>query len=1219
MKKWFIRIAIAILSFFLLLFLAGFFLVGTESGARFLVAQTEKLLDNSLQIGSSSGTLLGHLELTDIHYSDPTGIARVSHLLLDWKPADLLKRHIHILKFTADGISYKAHPEDSDESKPLALSDINLPVIISIDNLSINNFRYSSDPDSDSEAILVHDANLALTWDTEGIHIQKLTIAMDEASLQAAGNINPVGNYPLQLSTTLKTLSSELPALSINGTYAGDLQKLTIHEEVRGDISANLNGTLKNIIADISWQADMEIIEFPPSTFTDIPGIITGSITSNGNLDQMEVSSTLSFRDEKTAELNWDLNVDMYLKDLSENLLFDIKKATLKHAEEATHIELSGTSDLDLNFDLSLRWQELQWPITGDADYDSATGEATLKGTLDSFLLNVNAALAGSQLPEGDIEYSSEASTEGLHNIQLTHNLLDGKIDSQGLVEWAPIVKWDVSSQGKGMNPGREYPDWPGKIDWKLQTDGRVEEKGTFVNVTIDALDGEMRKLPVGGSGSFKMQPDDIRIDNLQFAVGSAMTSAQGNLNEQSNLQWKVDIADFSDLHPNASGSLKATGTVQKKMTEPQINMKLSGSSISYSDMKLEKIDGDASLDLSWENPFSLNLTAVNLQSGENLIKSFSTKGSGTIKKHSIQLNAIHNMAYISLDLNGGYHEEKWKGILDDFNIVSKDFGTWQLQKPSKVSAAASAASLEKLCLNRENSDICIKGSWEKENNNANGDLQINEIPLIWLAPWLPETLENLTGLFSTSATLSTEDKLKADVTATITPGDISYVTDKTTGTFPHEGMNLTLKVLGEALDADFLLSVDSNVLSGKVHSPNLLQTNIGTKAKLDGKLFIDAKKFDLVEALIPEVQDLKGKIDLDFNILGSIEEPNINGKGQINISNMLIPAAGLDLKNTTMDIAANNKEVTLIGKFISPEGEMVLNGTANLDSSKKYPAHFTLKGENFRLVNLPDIKVFLSSDLLFEKKADLMSLTGEATIPKADILLLELPVGSQSVSPDMVIVQEMQEEVVKSPFHMKLKVTLGDDVHFAGFGFSAYIDGQLSILSEPEEQMLGSGAFHIKEGKYRAYGQNLEIETGVISFPGGPLSKPGINLRATRTIGDIVAGIYAIGPAAKPRITTFSNPPMSESHVISYLLTGTAPNDVGKGAKLSVERQINNKLSVSVATDVKTGDREFITRYRLSRKIHVQTTTGANSNAADIYYTIELEDDDVKVPLMKP
>ncbi len=1217
MKKWLIRLAIAFSGFLLLLFLGGFFLLGTESGAIFLIAQAEKFLDNSLQVGSSKGKILDRLELNDIRFNNPAGITTVGHLVFDWKSKDLLKKNVHILEFTIDEISYKALPQEPVESKPLILPNLRLPVKISIDTLAINNFLFFSAPDA--EAITVNKANLALIWDTSGINIQKLNVTMDEASLQAKGKLNPIKSYPLNLATTLKILSPDLPTITMQGTYAGDLQKLSIQEEITGDITVNLDIVLQSIITDISWQADVQITELSPAVFSpDSPGIVTGNITSNGDLELAEVSSALRFRDEETAELNWDFNLNANVKEILENLLFDIKELTLKHAETATQIELSGTADIDQNFDLLLNWQKLQWPVTGDADYTSTEGEATLKGTLDNCHVNLKAALAGSMIPEGDIQLSTDASTVGIQNIQLTHNLLDGKIDSQGSVQWSPTVKWDIKSQGNDMNPGMHYPDWPGKLDLQLKTDGSVEEKGTSVNVTIDALDGNLRDFPVTGTGNIKIQPNDIRIDDLQLAIGSAVISAQGNLGEQSNLQWETDIADFSDLLPNASGLLKATGSVKKKMTEPQVDLKLSGSTLSYSGMTLEKIDGDATLDLSWVNPFSLNLTAANLTTGGNLIKSITAKGNGSREKHSIQLEANHDMAEINLGLSGAYQKEKWQGLLDNFNIVSTDFGTWQLQESSKISAAATAATMDTLCLSRENSDLCLKGSWDKENNNTQGDLQIREIPLIWLAPWFPEVLENLTGLFSASATATIQDKLKADVSAEITPGDISYLTDKKTVNLPHEGMKLTLKVLEDALEADILLSVDSNILSGNIQSPNLLQKDIGGKAALNGKLFVDAKKFDIIEALVPDVQELEGVIDLDFDILGSIEEPDINGKGQINITHVLIPAAGLDLENATMDILAQNKEVSLIGKFISPKGEMILDGKAILDSSKKWPARFTLKGENFRLINLPEIEVFISSDLLFEKKEDLMSLTGEASFPKADILMKELPPGSQSVSPDMVIIQEKQEEEVKAPFRMKLKISLGDHVHFAGFGLNAFIDGQLSILSEPEEQMLGSGAFHIKQGSFRAYGQDLDIETGVISFPGGPLSQPGINLRATRTVGDIVAGIYAIGPARKPRLTTFSNPPMSESHVISYLLTGSAPNDVGKGAKLSIGRQINNKLSVAVGTDVKTGESEFITRYRLSRKVHVETTTGANSNAVDIFHTIELEDDEIKIPILK-
>jgi len=1222
MKKTLIYIAMASSSMLLLILPGSFYLLGTESGAQFIIAQTEKLLNGSLHIGSTKGKVLDRLELSDILFKNSAGITKVGHLVLDWKTTDLLNLHLNILEFTADDLSYTVLPQENapapPKEDPLTLPELSLPVKITLEKLTINNFLFYSAPNTD--VIAVHKAELSLSWDTNGINIQKLAVRLDEADLQAEGKLNPTGNYPLQLTTAIKTLTHDLPSLVIDGIYSGDLQKITMQQKISGDITAQLDMTIQQILNDLTWKGDIEITELRPATFAPgTPGIVSGSLASNGNLQQAEVTSNLHIRDKNSAEFNWDADLD--IKANLETLLFDIRKLTLKHAETTAHIELTGAASIEQNLDLLLSWQNLQWPVKDDADYESSKGDAILKGTPDNFHLLLTAAIAGSQIPEGNIRLNTDGNTKSVENLLLTLDLLDGNFDLQGDVQWSPVVKWDLTTDAKHINPGKQYPDWPGKLNWLIHTDGSIAENGATGNATIESLTGNLRELLISGTGKLVMQPDEFHIHNLQLKSGSAVITAQGNLGEKSNLQWKIDVTDVSDLIPGTEGQLKATGSVQEKMTMPLVTINCSGSSISYSDLNLEQIDADVKLDLSWSTPFSLDLKAANLQSGETLIKTIAAKGAGTREKHTFHLKASHDMADIILNLNGGYMEEEWQGFLDTFDFISTDFGTWQLRdkKPSKLNATTSSATLDTLCLSRENSFLCLKGSWDKESNTSKGNVQIDEIPLTWFAPWFPETLEGLTGLFSAKATATMQETLKVDVLAGITPGDIKYITDKKTGTLPHEGMKLNLRIVNETLGADFLLSVDSNIFSGTIQSPDLLQKDIGSKAKLDGELFVDAKKFDLVEALIPDVTDLDGIIDLDFKILGTIAEPDISGKGQISIAHMLIPLAGIDLTGTTLDILADNQEVTVKGKFISPEGDMVLDGNVSLDSAKKFPARFTLKADNFRLINLPEIEVFFSSAILFEKKEGLMSLTGEATIPKADILLRELPPGSRSASPDMIIVQEQTEEEPKSPFRMLLKITLGNNVHLAGFGLNAFVDGQLTILSEPEEQIMGSGAFHIKQGSFRAYGQDLDIETGVISFPGGPLSQPGINLRATRTVGDIVAGIYAIGPARKPRLTTFSNPPMSESHVISYLLTGSSPTDAGKGAKLSIGRQINSKLSVSVGTDVKTGDSEFITRYRLNRKIHVQTTTGSNSNAVDIFYTIELGDDDVKVPGIMP
>lgn len=1208
MKKWFFRTSACLLTLVLLLFLGIFYLLATENGTKFLVSQAENQLDDRLHIGTSSGTLLGHLELADIVFNSPAGKGAIAHLLLDWKPAELFKLHLHVVEFSAADVSFSSTPAQDkkaeEKNSPLSLPELILPVTVSVEKLLIDNFVFTAAPDA--EPTIVEKAELALLLDKNGIQLQKLQINIPKASLLASGHVNPIEHYPLQLTTEIKTLSPDLPSLTILGEYSGDLNKLELSERLSGDISADLNITVLQILDELHWQGDLEIKELQPSIFApQVPGALNGKIKTSGNLQQATLTGALSMRDTAAVEVNWDADFDLQA-DL-ETLLLQINRLTLKQDGTTALIELSGITDTKGSSDISLRWQELQWPITGEPEYTTKKGTATIKGPLDGYHLIVSAEIAGKQIPEASLELTADGNSESAEDLTITANLLEGAIDLKGDVQWAPVVNWQLSFDGKNINPGAHYNEWPGNLDWLIKTDGTIENNKVTANVTINDLKGNLRNLPVAGKGKAKIKAGDISVSDLRLSSGRAVVTADGHIGDNSNLRWLVNIEDFSDLLPDSSGRLEAKGTIQGKMAEPKIELQLKASSIALKTISLEQLQADANLDLSWQTPFNLNLSATKLKSGANLLEMVTVQSNGTMEQHEAHLEASHELADISLGLKGGYSQNQWQGVLDNFNLESKDLGDWNLLKTAKIIADETAAQADSVCLNREDAVLCVHGSWDKEKNSTKAGVDLTGFPLTWLSPWFPETVQDLTGIFSLKATADIEEQIKADAVAVITPGTISYLTEKTEGSLPHEGMKLDLHVADKALDADLLLSLDSNTIRGSLQSPNLLQPEIGNKAKLGGKIFIDAKKLDLVETLVPDVQDLKGGIDADFQILGTLGQPDIKGSGKIFLSSISIPVAGLDFTDTTLDILAKNKNIQLKGKFISPGGFLELDGKAMLDSSQQWPAHFTLKGDNFRVIDLPEIQVFLSSDLLLEKKKDLLSLTGDLTIPKAEILLRDFPKGAKTVSPDVKIIQEIEEEEVKAPFQMKLKLALGDEVHFVGLGLNAFIDGQLKMTAEPGKQLLGSGAFQIKQGSYRAYGQDLQIETGVISFPGGPLSQPGINLRATRTVGDVMAGIYAIGPASKPRLTTFSNPPMSESQTISYLLTGTTPSDAGKGAALSTGRQINNKLSVSAGSNVKTGDREFHTRYRLSRKTYVETTTGTNSNAADIFYTIEL------------
>src|SRR5204863_5648408 len=100
-------------------------------------------------------------------------------------------------------------------------------------------------------------------------------------------------------------------------------------------------------------------------------------------------------------------------------------------------------------------------------------------------------------------------------------------------------------------------------------------------------------------------------------------------------------------------------------------------------------------------------------------------------------------------------------------------------------------------------------------------------------------------------------------------------------------------------------------------------------------------------------------------------------------------------------------------------------------------------------------------------------------------------------------------------------------------------------LMQQSQELPTASGTLTIQEGRYKAYGQDLTIRNGEVRFAGGPVDNPALAITATRTsrpltsMGDsVIAGIRILGTVKDPQVTLFSEPAMSETQILSYLLT---------------------------------------------------------------------------------
>jgi hypothetical protein len=137
---------------------------------------------------------------------------------------------------------------------------------------------------------------------------------------------------------------------------------------------------------------------------------------------------------------------------------------------------------------------------------------------------------------------------------------------------------------------------------------------------------------------------------------------------------------------------------------------------------------------------------------------------------------------------------------------------------------------------------------------------------------------------------------------------------------------------------------------------------------------------------------------------------------------------------------------------------------------------------------------------------------TGQVDIPWSRILVKSLPDSAVAVSDDVTVIYDDLPPVPKAaplPMEIRLAIRLGDDVRLEAMGLKTKVGGALNIRQDPSKPLSGNGQLELRDGRFKAYGQNLIIKEGRILFS-GPIDQPYLNIETYRdpdTIEDKVTG----------------------------------------------------------------------------------------------------------------
>ena len=1235
----------------LLVFAALAWLSLTQSGLAWLHRQALPYLPDQLQTGTPEGRLTGPIIFRDVRFQQKGHRLQADEILLDWHPGSLLAARIHISQLNIHGLAIELaashQPQTGQDAAPLALPDIRLPWRLRLENMQVDGLSLRRQQHRIELQQIRLDASSLLSH----VDIHALTVRGDKFSADVTGRIQPRGQYAHRLETRLQVELSSGEIVNARGLLRGSLKATTIKQQVTGALQMGFEGQLRNLLDKPGWQASVNARAFDAGRLLVDGPALRGRFRfeAEGDLETARLQGQLQFDYQNSGPIDGDLRLQRQADGQ-----IQIQRVTLRangqDAENPVLLDIAGNwqpGQQGGDVDLSLDWQHLRWPLKTDPWFNSAEGKARLQGNLAAYNIQLTTDRPWPQAPPSTWYAEAEGDPRGLTFRHLRIRALDGETRISGRLDWSPRLSWQADIQGHDLNPASLWPQWPGKLQARLSSQGGMQNGQLVAQGEIIELKGQLRDHSVSAEGHGRWQNQGLDIDRLTLQSGTSAIRVSGRVAEMLNIDWTLNSPSLAELYPRAQGQLSAAGTVSGPAKMPIIETRLNGQALELPDVDIGAVDAEVKLDLARWDSLRVRLTGQGLRMKNHSLQTLAISGNA---RH-LSLTAATDADTLQLSLRGTPGDRRWQGHIETASLQSTRFGDWRLKAPAPLYISEQALQLDTLCWQSEpQANLCA--SLQGQQTDWQADLAMQQLPLALLSPWLPPELK-LQGMVQGEARLNLRrpDRLTGDMTFTFPAGALSYpLLEGERDHWDYRGGELQVSLGEQGVKARSRFTMnngDGFSLNLELPGANLMNLDI-QQQKLSADARLDIQDLGLIEALLPEVQDLQGNFALKIAAGGTLGQPQINGRGHLDRGSLRIPRLGLTIEKLAFYADSNNlQQLNLRLEARSGDGQLTIQGTTRLQPENGWPTLIHIGGEQFEVSNIPEARLQVSPDLSVKLQHRRIEVTGNLHIPYARLQPKDITSAARA-SDDAVIIGSQQTAEEKWTVLTRVRLTLGDRVHFYGFGFEGRFGGSLLLEDEPGQLTRATGEINVPEGRYRAYGQRLDVEYGRLLYTGGPLTNPGLDLRAVRHVGNVTAGIKLQGTLNQPQLELFSDPAMGETDALSYLVLdrpientseekGAAvakaalalglsggdrlarllgdrfgldemrveSSETGDQASLVVGRYLSPKIYVSYGVGLIEAINTFTVRYQISRRWQLKAESG-EAQGADFLYTIE-------------
>ncbi len=1062
----------------------GIWLTCTESGLGALARLAVSASGRRLSLDEPSGRLIGPLGVARVSWSEPGTEVVIEGLRIDWAPGALLEQRLSIAELAAARVAIEIAGSDEASAPP---SSLRLPLAVDVKEIVISRLDYG-------KLFSAGDLHAAYAGDTAGHRLTGVRGRFGKTAIAGEMTLGANAPLPVQAGATLSGQLDERPVRLVVDA-AGPLERVVLkavaEQGLRGDAQVTLTPFARHAFAE----ARLALADVDPAAWID--GAPVARLTLHAQVRPDE---------KQDGALGGDFDVGnsiagpldrqrLPLDSLSGR--FDRADGGVRFAGLAARLPGQGRLNGGGN------WRD------GSLDLDleaSGLDAAQLASVLRSTRLNgpISARIASDRqelsVRLGDTRFvlaarvSHEQGRVGLSHLELAAG--EARLTARGELDTARDMAFSATGELERFNPSRFARVPAAMLNGSLSTSGRLRPR-PVVEAQFVLRDSRLAGQPLTGRGDLVIDWPRIPRADVQLAAGPNTLTARGAFGQPGDsLQVDIDAPALAPygIDGSLSGHLRLAGTP----AQPTLAAELATPRLGLSGVgRIKDASLTANLGSLPDSPLRVDARAGIVDGADQpgLIRKLDVHGEGTRRQHRLRFaGEITGGNVLKLVVEGGVGDDtrqlQWSGRLLEGSLAATErFRSFALTQPAPITLGAAAWRVGPLLLAGD--------AWQL--------------------------------------------RLQADAGAQRLRAEVSGHGSR----------------LGD--------------ISGQLEATMLDAWTLNRRAAWQGSLRGEVPDLGWVAELLGETWRSGGRFNGEVKLGGTPEHPLASGEFRGDELALTLPEQGMRLTNGVLAARLDDNLLRVsqlafdsqlqpaprtlqraagdvLAEKAARPGRLEIAGQMRVDRASD-GATLDLRLDRVGVYQLPGQWMLVSGDGNISLIEDALRVRGRLAIDAAFWQMA--PMGAPRLSDDVVI-KAADGAAAPTGFRPRLDLDvdtdLGRNFHFTGLGLEARLAGSVRLRAEGRDLPRASGRIRTQGGRYDAFGQQLEIERGILTFQ-GLLDNPAIDALAVRRGLAVEAGVQITGTVQRPIVRLVSDPDVPDVEKLSWLVLGHGPEQGGAGA----------------------------------------------------------------------